>query len=270
MIRHFLITRFNVPFSQYVNDKTGNHIRDENWLNHRFNLFSHFCFPSVQNQTNQNFTWFVFFDINTPDHYKDVIEKYSSLYSNFTPLFIKSGEEFIPELRKNIFNMLSENDQFVITSRIDNDDALFNEFIDRVQKEFDKQDDIIINFETGIILDTIKKTIYRVYDKSNPFLSRIERVRNSEVQTAISFKHSDAAMQAPVKQIHDVLGWLIVIHNNNLINVSYGKPLYPDVNLFKDFNICLSDLNLKMDYIGLIKFYFIKCINMAKKHQNTC
>ena len=90
MFQHFLITRFNLRLSEWQTTKRGESVLSEAWLNNRFELFKTYCLPSVKQQTNQNFTWLVCFDSETPTFYKDEIAKIAKSYANFKPLYSQS------------------------------------------------------------------------------------------------------------------------------------------------------------------------------------
>ena len=87
-MKHFLVTRFNLTVSEWKTTKNGEPVLSEKWLKNRFLLFENYCLPSVKNQTNQNFIWCVFFDVNTSDNYRDKIKFISDSYQNFKPIFI--------------------------------------------------------------------------------------------------------------------------------------------------------------------------------------
>jgi hypothetical protein len=70
---HFILTRFNVKVS-FAEPGAG---LEPAWLLHRFELFDHFCYPSVRGQSNLNFKWLVLFDSNTPDSFKEKIAAYA-------------------------------------------------------------------------------------------------------------------------------------------------------------------------------------------------
>jgi hypothetical protein len=51
-------------------DKNNNKILDESWTKHRFEIFEKYCLPWINNQTNNNFKWLFYFDINTKTPFK--------------------------------------------------------------------------------------------------------------------------------------------------------------------------------------------------------
>ena len=59
---------------------------------------------SLVNQTNQNFKWLVFFDVQTPKEYREIVVNYVRDYNNFIPLFIDGMKSFNQELIKYISN----------------------------------------------------------------------------------------------------------------------------------------------------------------------
>lgn len=146
--QHFLLTRFNVGLysgaeSAELTDRSGEQPSKDpdGWMDHRLKLFEKYCIPSVKNQSNKKFNWLVVFDEKTPSRFKNRIERYSDdcglvpLYSGGTcPTFAMNGLECRERVLKYITNELNENTQYIITTRIDNDDAIHSEFIRSVQE----------------------------------------------------------------------------------------------------------------------------------------
>ena len=102
MFQHYILTRFNLRANSWTTTKNNEKVLTEEWLKDRFDLFENFCYNSVKNQRNQNFKWLVFFDINTPDTYKQKVEKYNRDFENFHPIFIDGMDNFLPEIINNI------------------------------------------------------------------------------------------------------------------------------------------------------------------------
>ena len=68
-MKHFLATRFNLTVPNGKGSKSSKLILTDDGLENRFYLVENYCLSSVKNQTNQNFTWCVFFDTNTSSFY---------------------------------------------------------------------------------------------------------------------------------------------------------------------------------------------------------
>ncbi len=236
-LNHFLITRFSVPFDDYQNDKSGAKVRTPEWLEHRFRLFKTFCLPSVKAQTCQDFLWLVFFDGNTPEYFKKEIKNIKTQYRNFTPLFVDSASAFHTSLKQTIAENCKENIP-LITSRIDNDDALHGDYIKTIQQHASSNDDdFLLNFKWGLQLDLKSGVLYQSKDESNPFITRICKWQNQEIKTVFEFGHHEAEKFLPIKQITNPRGWLVIIHDKNMLNTIGGKPLFKKEEILGPYNI---------------------------------
>lgn len=242
MFQHYILTRFNLRRDDWTITKNNEKVLSDSWLKDRFELFENFCFNSVKNQTNQNFKWLVFFDINTPDSYKQKVKEFEQSYANFVPLFIDGMNNFLPEIIQNIKKMDSE--KYIITSRLDNDDCLHKDYVEIVQSYFDNQNHLAIDFIDGYTLQTgstvrfgLKKQLY------NPFISLIEKKENFK---SVWFRSRHGSWKYE-KNIISVAGkrlWLCVIHSSNKVNLFTGY-CNVDSNILNEFNIKL-ELNTQL------------------------
>ncbi|MEC4887300.1 MAG: glycosyltransferase, partial [Scytonema sp. PMC 1070.18] len=144
LFEHLIITRFNVTVD-FSKPRVG---IDSEWLTHRFRLFENFCYPSIHAQSNQNFKWLIYFDQETPEYFKNKIKEYAE-WSNFIPIYIKN--RFTNEInRENVLNYLN-GVEYLITTRLDNDDAVSKDFIQEIQNKFQKQEFEFMNFTNGYV-----------------------------------------------------------------------------------------------------------------------
>jgi len=181
-------------------------------MRHRFNLFEKFCYPSVRRQTNQDFEWLVFFDANTEDEYGKRLDDYRNKFSAFRPIFVSDYPSLIPEIRRRI----RSDTEYLITSRVDNDDAIHREFISLVQETFRDQKFEFVNFTQGLFLSDSK--LYLCRHPSNAFVSLIEQVGEGSARTVWSTKHTTIRNVGHVHQIDDKPRWLCVVHERNASN----------------------------------------------------
>lgn len=247
MFEHFLITRFNIPYSDWTRDRSGSITLDEKWLQQRFALFDRYCFPSVYGQTNQNFKWLVFFDVNTPLDFRKKIDQYQDDYKNFIPCYVAEMGNFWDELNVTIGNNLSNSSRKLITSRVDNDDALHRMYIDNIQKKAKTDREGVLNYKFGYVYDSKSKIVYFTSHESNQFITRFENIDGSRFKTVMGFDHTQASSNASVEQIEKI-GWMIVVHEKNLSNQASGRPLFSPQKIFSDFNIEISNEKFSMDY----------------------
>jgi len=223
VFKHFILTRFNVPWMTINDDAPGSV-----WLRHRFDLFDRFCYPSLKGQTNQNFTWLVFFDAGTPRVYWKYIDDYAK-WEKFNAVFIEGYS--LTRVKKEIDKHLGDSN-FVITTRIDNDDAICRRFVETVQHNFNEQTFELINFPNGFVWH--EGRTYRSRQMSNPFMSLIESAQMYE--TVWCRSHLELRELAEIKQIESPPAWLQVIHEMNVCNEVQGV-LQPRLNLSSTFAI---------------------------------
>lgn len=230
--QHFLITRFNLKQDNWVNDKHSLPLlgESENWLKKRFELFENFCLPSVKSQSNKNFKWFVYFSIDTPDPYKEIIKSIQFDFPIFFPKFIPSMNELVKSIKSDI-NIECEalNNSIVITTRLDNDDALHEDFIKSIQSC------ILRNRITKGILDLpcgfclkVEPTIIlsSTIQFSNAFISYIEPfISDVSLLTVFGKEHPKWVYSDRTYFLNHKRLWMQIIHENNVLNEIDGLLL---------------------------------------------
>jgi hypothetical protein len=220
---HFLITRFNIGLYSAgdMRDKSGRPANDA-WMDHRFKLFDAFCLPSVKNQTNNRFSWVVLFDSKTPEKYRAIIENQKNKCVNFVPLFVdlSFGEDTAPMLQKYILDNITADVAYVITTRLDCDDALNVSTIESIQQYFNRQKFKPLNFLNGYFYDLADDTVHEAQYDSNPFVSLIERIKKSGITTVMDRVHGEWFER---KNIVGPRMWIQVVHDRNLMNLTHGR-----------------------------------------------
>lgn len=263
MVQHFLLTRFNLKLKEWQTTKQGESVLSNLWLTKRFELFTKYCLPSVKQQTNQNFIWIVCFDTETPDVFKSDIEIIANSYSNFKPIYIDGFIDPLAIISKKIRSYLTISDTHIITTRLDNDDAIHKVFIETIQKSFKSDDAYIIDIVKGLQFIPGKKhdTIRAMNLAFNPFLSFVEPCNN--IKTVLSRPHLDWK-DTKHFAINTQPLWMQIIHEQNITNAE--KLQFPETNQFaqEDFGIyhksvLKSDLQLWFSsQLSLIKRVAIK------------
>ncbi|MCF6280083.1 MAG: putative rhamnosyl transferase, partial [Flavobacteriaceae bacterium] len=209
-------------------------VLSNSWLKERFELFENFCFPSVINQTNLNFKWLVFFDINTPEEYKLKIEEYRLLSDNFQPFYIDGMDSFLPSITQKINEITTT--EYVITSRLDNDDSLHKEYVATIQNTFDFQDYLAVDVVDGYGMQTgfEQMRIGKMRHLYNPYISLIEK--REGCKSVWSKGHTYWKYEKNIIRIKNKRLWLTIIHEKNKSNKfrGYGNV---DPTVLSDFNI---------------------------------
>ena len=106
-------------------------------------------------QTEKDFTWMVFFHSDTPEKYKKRVQEYKALMQNFIPVYMKP-EESISHFDDYLYDFIKEQEEkWILTTRIDNDDLIAEDFIEKLQsavKEM-KKEECFLSFLWGINWD---------------------------------------------------------------------------------------------------------------------
>ena len=212
---HLVLTRFNTAVTYAPSAKR----LDDDWLANRLELFERYCLPSMQGQSSEDFTWLVFFDADSPGWFRNKIASFAPLVC---PVYV-SGPLTDTRLADEVRATGRVKGAFLITTRLDNDDALGVGYIAEVQAAFREQDREFIEFPFG--LQSFHEQLYSVYWPSNPFLSLVERVGpDGSFTTVFCVAHDRVREAGKVHSIRSSPQWLQVLHGSNLLNSLRGWP----------------------------------------------
>lgn len=203
---HFIVTRFNLPLGS---SRRG---LDEDWLRHRLGLFERFCLPSVLAQTERSFRWMLLLDTRTPAPHRARIERLAR-DSPLRPLYFDTGdrEAVVAALRAQ----LSADTTHLISTTLDNDDAISRDFVARIQARFSGQALQLLNFTTGYRLRLQGFALHACRLQSSPFMTAIERADRARTITGY-LPHSTLADRMPIVDVEAPPCWLQVVHERNL------------------------------------------------------
>ena len=214
VFRHVLLTRFNARRPESTARP------DAAWLRDRWRLFETYCLPSIARQTCKDFSWLVFFDAATDSSWRDRIEATASS-AGFRPVFL--DEPFTGRAAATAISAAGLDDSpFLITSRVDNDDALAPHFIGTVQHAFRPRDLEFVNLPLGYQLSE-RRVYLRPYLASS-FASLVERVTDDPLRTVHFTEHHLIGRHA-LRQVWSPPAWLQVVHGDNLANEVRGIPV---------------------------------------------
>ena len=137
-------------------------------------------------------------------------------------------------MSEHISHMLPQTCDFVITTRIDNDDAFHKEAIQCIQEHFTPQDNIIIDIEDGYCFNTANGVLTKHTFKSNQFVSFIEQ-KKQVYGTVYREGHPAWIEKAKFISIKNKRLWLQVVHEKNIVNAMKGK-ICLDTSVISSFN----------------------------------
>lgn len=237
MFEHFLITRFNLTNPDWTTTKNNELLLNDSWMEQRIWLFKSFCLPSVVNQTNKNFTWLIFADTATKSDYKTILNDLVKDHDFIRLEYIDGMAKFQSSINA-IVSKMSQGKNHIISTRIDNDDAIHKDFISEIQSQFNSQKYLVIDVIKGYSLQ-IKPQIMLGKKEHifNPFLSLIEE--NSNPKTIWHNSHTDWKNETRIKYYTKKRLWIAIIHDKNKINNFNGYGNISWKNLSKEF--ILSD-----------------------------
>lgn len=229
-LQHFILTRFNLLI--FNKDKEGQKVRSASWLEHRIALFERYCLPSIIAQTCQCFKWIVLFDSTTPERLKEKIAEYQKSCPQLKPVYVRpeSGRFFSQIFRDEVVKRVQEVQKFdglsrVLTTYLDNDDALSAQFVEDVQRRAEAlPDGTFITYDSGYQFFTDYKYMMRINFPRNHFMSVVESGNASFVQTIYGYGshyYINKIKGVRIEHVKDLPMWCEVIHNRNMGNDAY-------------------------------------------------
>lgn len=196
--KHIVMTRFNV----HVPERAG--APDEAWLRDRLRWFELFTVPSIMAQTVKPDCWMIFCDAASPEWLLNRMPPFATVRpvrGIFTAaVAAESVSSFIGPL---------------ITTRVDNDDAIAIDYLEAVQREAPVEG--YVNFMHGLQLSG--ERLYRRSDPSNAFISRAEA---QAYGTVFAQPHRSIIEGHSVRQVKGAPMWLQVVHDRNWANAAIG------------------------------------------------
>jgi hypothetical protein len=235
---HFFLTKFNVR--SFPDLRPG---CDPVWLENRFRLFDRYCLPSVRNQSNQNFKWLVFFDADTPESFKQKIAEYTTKWENFVPLYLDIPlpyGEFPAAVREVVRQVVAPDCEYLITTWLDNDDAIHQDYVSMIQDNFSRQDAETLNFIFGYQLSEGK--LYFDFEMANHFISLIEKYDPDSFNTCLCKPHKEIYQVCnSAQKIICKPAWIEVVHGSNYMNVYRRGFRIPTGKILDNYHIETED-----------------------------
>jgi hypothetical protein len=199
----------------------------------------------MRRQTSRNFVWLVYFDRETkPTHrqqIQEVLGSSSPTGSQFIPRYVINQEHMTQDI-KDLFSSAAYHREWLLTTRLDSDDAFHPSAIDRIQQEFlsvvhgpQSPNRFAINLRDGFqfVIDgdnpTHAKQLFTMKHVSNMFISLAERPVMDDVRTVLFCQHDDYYYRLrdhlPLFQVTDLRAWAMAIHGANIVTgASSGWP----------------------------------------------
>jgi hypothetical protein len=215
-LQHLILTRFNIwnPFSGSDDRRLS-----EDYLTHRLALFERYCLPSVAGQTCDAFRWVIFFDEETPSGIKKKVAASLDKFDHVFPVYMtrEDGVAFDSRVWPFIPSQAIDDRRYLLTTRLDNDDAVATHFVQTIQASVRLGDDFL-NLPRGYRYVQATNRVYESVHPSNTFASRIEDRSRGEPATVLNVDHMQIEKSGRVRQVRGDPCWVIVVHETNVSN----------------------------------------------------
>ena len=258
-LQHFILTRFNIRI--WTQDKNRKAVRTADWLKQRFEVFERFCLPSIAQQTCKDFEWIVLFDSETPLEYKERVTGFKEVCPQFTPVYVEPsmGRYFRHVFRTSVAEKVHASR--VLTTYLDNDDALSVNFVEDIQRRAaDLPDGTFVYYSSGFQFFKEFGLMLRVRDVRNHFVSVVETGSPGTLKTIFGYGshyYIDRIPDAHIEYIEDCPLWCEVVHERNMCNDAFYlwgiKPVRDSEAMRREFGV---DVDCKCS-LPLLAFHFV-------------
>ena len=208
--RHLVLTRFNVRGRYHTGDP------GDDWLRGRLELFDRFTVPSFAVQTCRDFRWLLLCDAESRAWFSHEVELRGPWV--FEPVWV-SGACYASFA---VLIVAAHADApVVLSTRVDNDDAVAADFIATIQAEAAGPYPRFINLVDGAQLAGAR--FYRRPYTQNPFVTLAEDADSASPSSVFVKRHFEVAAHAPVDNVrtsHPM--WLQVVHGGNVLTDIVG------------------------------------------------
>jgi hypothetical protein len=213
---HVFLTRFNLPsggFESTVRSREG-------WLESRVALFERYCLPSMEQQDDPDFSWIVYFDPESPRWLHERIACWRGR-GNLTPVFRPSVSP--TELHDDVTDVAGSRRRRLVTTNLDNDDALAADFVTRFRAQAFDGGTTAVYMARGLIASGGR--LFLRVDRVNAFCS--VSTPWTSFETCWADWHNLLGSRMPVLTRYDAPAWLQVVHGRNVSNRVHGRLTSP-------------------------------------------
>jgi len=225
LTEHLVLTRFNVPQNRFAQDRSGQSVLDDSWMQHRVRLFETICLPSMRNQSTQAFRWLCFFSTQTSARWRARIVDWSE-GSRLEAHFVDSSADLV----SGVVAAVDPRTEFLVSQRMDNDDALHRDAVAQTAQLAQTRREhpvTVIDLRRGLCVT--QESWYRRKCPLSQFVAVAETKSNSPWRTAWHTTHVNMASTGPVVILRLRDAWITSMHDRNLINTIWGGRWNPSV-----------------------------------------
>lgn len=247
MTRHYILTRFNLRL--WGKDKRGERIDREAWLKRRVELFEAYTLPALAAQTCKGFVWVLLVDSESPEWLRERAKEWKNVCPQIHCVGVKAQYHryFARVFQEAVNRMIAKDAEgaeelTVLTTYLDNDDAVSDDFVEEIQREaMETASDTFLYYDYGLQYFTEMGISTRVYYPNNHFTTLVERITptasDRKVKTCYGYGSHFLIEKNRVAKVRHITDkgkpmWVEVIHKGNVDN---------DVKMTFDTTLWLKD-----------------------------
>lgn len=212
---HLILCRYNCGLYSSNIYKVKN---PNDWMDNRIVKFINLL-KSLKNQVCKNYKLYIFIDEKTPEYQIDILLNKINDFLEESKFEITTGHPI------KYIQDLDLDSEYIITSRIDNDDEYTPNFIKSIQDCFNEEEEVLDVI--GIQLDVINSKKYTSGRSipNSPFVSLVEK-NIKPIKTVFCKQHSHMPKFFKNRFVDNKEPLYIQnIHDNNIMNKIVGKPI---------------------------------------------
>lgn len=211
-------------FLHVLATRMGIGIYDQAWFDYRLALFTTITVPSMAAQTSQDFTWLIAVDRNMPTNARTTLDHAISNLTNTHIVEVEFKTDFRPTIAQWCTHQATTTGtRHVLTSRLDDDDALNTNAFERIHTETadflrtSRQPYAVFSLNIGTMwLPAQRRGYTRYHDSHSLGLSLLEPA--AKTTTVYSRPHREIKQRLAPQGAHihgidgDTRWWLYAAH----------------------------------------------------------
>ena len=251
-----------IRYSQKITfGQSDKDVFEKTYFEYRYKIFTDVTLKSFQNQTDPNFILFVLHSETMPQQYKKLFEQLEAENRFLQNIFVADTAESFSEALNDSKKYVRFDNGVAVTFRVDNDDAVQNNFIETLKRFVDtRYIGFCVNFPTLQIVQRIAHDKFmleeRYYPSNSIGLANITSAENFTTVIQIA-EHDQVNTNNPLVLLPKTSSsGLQTINGENAVNdinphratIMDSKSMYVYLKskLFSEMNLdCLQIMELK-------------------------
>lgn len=205
-----IISRFNLAYNPQL-------CLNRAWLEARLELLERYTLPSLKAQKDGGFVWLLLVHPDIPEIYLQRLENHRKELPQL--IVVRTWRDLA---QKELVRRLFPDDEWVITSRLDTDDAVADDFTRIIRRRLNRGGFAFLNMDNGFVLDRENRKLYRRLYLYNPFIAVREKIDG--MRGVYRYSHCHIHFCGPVRHFRGMPRWLQVVHGGNWMNMARGLP----------------------------------------------